>query len=71
MRKMKDNSRRCAALLALGTLASGMLNVSFCSAIDIKHNIVSGTMDFIAGYAEDFLATLIPAPDELIPQDGE
>jgi len=68
---MKDNSRRCAGFLLLAAMAGGTLNVSFCSAIDIKHNIVSGTMDFIAGYAEDFLATLIPAPDEIIPQEAE
>lgn len=71
MRKGDSNLRTYATFLTLGTLCGGVANVSFCSAIDIKHNIVSGTMDFIAGYAEDFLTIVIPTPDELVGQNGE
>lgn len=66
MLKSKKGSMRCAGFLTLATLCGGILNQAFCSAIDIKHNITAGTMDFIAGYAEDFLAALIPAPEEFI-----
>lgn len=66
MHRVKNCSKRNATFLALSVLSGGMLNQAFCSAIDIKHNITAGTMDFIAGYAEDFLAALIPSPDEII-----
>jgi hypothetical protein len=50
----------------LAVLAAGTAYVSLCSAADVKHNIVGGTMSFIENYTDDLWAELIPPPAELL-----
>lgn len=69
MNRVKKRSRRGSGFLVLAMLSGGLMHQAFCSAIDIRHNLVAGTMDFIAGYAEDFLAALIPPPEELLGRE--
>lgn len=52
--------------LAALAMLSGITLASACSAVDVRHNVIAGTMDFIAGYTEDLLAALFPAPDKLL-----
>lgn len=47
-----------------------MVLSSACSVIDIKQNVASGTMSFIAGYTADFLAALVPSPEDLVGGDA-
>jgi len=65
-------SRMCRFKFRLfAVLAAGTAYVSLCSAADIKHNIVGGTMSFIEGYTNDLWAELIPPPAELLDREGE
>lgn len=59
-------------VLRLTAVAAGgaMVLSSACSVIDIKQNVASGTMSFIAGYTADFLAALVPSPEDLVGGDA-
>jgi hypothetical protein len=55
----------------LAVLAAGAGCASVCSAVDVKHNVLGGTMSFIRGYTDDLWAELIPPPAELLGRATE
>lgn len=57
--------QRIARLLA-AALASGTVLGSACSVIDVRQNLIAGTMDFISGYTTDLLAAIVPPPEDLL-----
>jgi hypothetical protein len=62
--------QRIVRLLA-AALAGGTMLGSACSAIDVRHNLIAGTMDFISGYTTDLLAAIVPPPEDLLAGDPQ
>lgn len=60
--------RKCRAA-SLAILTMGMTFSSFCSAVDIKHTAIAGTMDFIEGWVGDLWTVVIPAPSDFVGGD--
>ena len=58
---------RKAASLAILTV--GVAFSSFCSAVDVRHNAVAGTMNFVKGWVGDLWGVVIPAPGDLFGGD--
>lgn len=67
---MRKNAVKKSKMAALAIMTFGMTFASFCSAVDVKHNAVSGTMDFVEGWVEDLWGAVIPAPGDLFGGDA-
>ena len=63
---MRSTLGRKGRASSLAILTMGM---TFCSAVDIKHNATAGTMGFIEGWVEDLWVEVIPAPGEIVGGD--
>ena len=71
MRKREVSRMRRLKFRVLAVLAAGVAYSSICSATDVKHNIVGGTMGFVAAYTDALWAELIPPPDVLLGRTAQ
>lgn len=66
---MRSTLGRKGRASSLAILTMGMTFSSLCSAVDIKHNAIAGTMGFIGGWVEDLWVEVIPVPGEIVGGD--
>lgn len=61
----RNTQRTKVRILGALTLASGMV-FSSCSMVDVRHNLVAGTMSFVKGYTTNLWEALLPAAEDLV-----
>lgn len=62
---MDKTMRRFKTAILAGVILAGSTMAFSCSLTDIRHNIVKGTLDFVAGYTTDILTGVSPTPPDL------
>ena len=60
--------RKCRAA-SLAILTMGMTFSSLCSVVDIRHNAIAGTMNFVEGWVEGLWVAVVPTPGEVVGGD--
>lgn len=65
MQRFRLSTKAAVRSAALALVTAGTVYASACSAIDVRHNVVGGTMSFIKGYTTDLLFEVFPAPSDV------
>jgi len=71
MRVSSTSKIRSLKVRLLTVLTAGTALVSLCSAVDVKHNVVAGTMSFIESYTDALWTEIIPPPSEILGREDE